>query len=511
MASNRTNGQRTHRHLQQVVAGLNDGVILIRPDGTIFSANEAALALHGVRTPAELGATVADYQSRFRVLSRSERRLPPGEDPMGRLLSFQPFGDTIVQVAPAGRSAPRWLHKTRGLVLTDRAGRPDCLALILDDVTEELGATERFERAFNANPAPATILRISDLRYVKVNQGFLDMTGWEREDVVGRTLYELDVLRSAEQRELGIEHLRRHRTIPQMEAEIEVPGGAKSVVVAGQPIELGDERCMLFTFMDLDPRKRMEHALRHSEERFSKAFRLTPVPTMICTLHGMRILEVNDAFVERLGHGAEHAVGRTPAELGLWVAADDRRGFEQALLRGGVRGFEVLVRTGTGETLHCAISGETVTINGEECALGVLHDITERKRSEAELLAAIESVMQDASWFGRTVVEKLAHIRGAGAPDAGGGARLADLTPREQEVLAHMCGGASDEQIARALGVSRHTVRNHVSTIYGKIDVHRRSSAIIWGRERGIDGQRAATREQAQHKAAKRGSAKGRI
>ena len=43
------------------------------------------------------------------------------------------------------------------------------------------------------------------------------------------------------------------------------------MVVAGQPIEVGDEPCMLFTFADLEPRRKAETALRHSEERFAKA------------------------------------------------------------------------------------------------------------------------------------------------------------------------------------------------------------------------------------------------
>jgi hypothetical protein len=34
-------------------------------------------------------------------------------------------------------------------------------------------------------------------------------------------------------------------------------------------------------------------------------------------------------------------------------------------------------------------------------------------------------------------------------------------------------------------------VRNHVSTIYGKIDVHSRSSAVVWARQRGFTGKKA--------------------
>ncbi|WP_431268042.1 hypothetical protein [Dankookia sp. P2] len=47
--------------------------------------------------------------------------------------------------------------------------------MILSDETERYDAEERFERTFNANPAPAAILRLLDLRYVKVNAGFLEL------------------------------------------------------------------------------------------------------------------------------------------------------------------------------------------------------------------------------------------------------------------------------------------------------------------------------------------------
>ena len=70
--------------------------------------------------------------------------------------------------------------------------------LILHDQTEQINAEQRFERAFNANPAPALICRLSDLRYVKVNQGFLEMTGYTREAVLGKSAYELDVLDGGE-------------------------------------------------------------------------------------------------------------------------------------------------------------------------------------------------------------------------------------------------------------------------------------------------------------------------
>jgi DNA-binding CsgD family transcriptional regulator len=155
--------------------------------------------------------------------------------------------------------------------------------------------------------------------------------------------------------------------------------------------------------------------------------------------------------------------------------------------QGNLRNYDIQLRTKEGALIDCLASAETVTIHGQQCVLSVLQDITERKRSEVELIAAIEAVMQNTSWFSRTVIEKLAQIRQPHSTSRGKG-ELADLTPREREVLGLMCQGQSDAEIGATLHLSRHTVRNHVATLYNKIHVHRRSAAIVWARERGVIG-----------------------
>ena len=272
MASDIIPRQRAdRRQLQQIIAGLTEGVILVDPDQTIFWANEAALAMHGVERLEELGATVSEYRKKFELRYRNNHRLLPGDYPMDRVIAGEAFSDVVVAVAGAGEDDPQWVHRIRSLVLTDTAGDPDCLVLVLHDATEQFDAEQRFERAFGANPAPAIICRLSDLRYIKVNQGFLEMTGYAKEDLIGRSVYDVDVLENAENKELAIDRLNKGLTVPQMEAFFKLPdGGSKSVIVAGQPIEIGEENCMLFTFIDLEPRKKAEDALRQSEERFPR-------------------------------------------------------------------------------------------------------------------------------------------------------------------------------------------------------------------------------------------------
>lgn len=480
--------QRADRHqLQRIIAGLSEGVILIDPDQTIFWANEAALAMHGAVSLEGLGVTVRDYRQRFELRYRNQHRLADDQYPMDRVVTGEEFRNVTVEVARTGEKDAQWVHEIRSLVLRDTAGDPDCLVLVMHDATARYSAEERFEKAFAANPAPALICRLRDLRYVKVNQGFLEMTGYAREDVLDRSVYEIDVLAEAENRELAVQRLNEGRTIPQMEARLPLPGRkTKFVVVAGQPIEMSEEACVLFTFMDLEPRKTAEAALRQSEERFAKAFRLAPVPMTVSTKEGFRILEVNDAFLGTTGYFAEEVVGRSTAEL--WFSgqpAEQKRLVQTLGAAGRLRDQEVSLKTKDGRRIDCLVSADAVSIHDEPCVLSVVQDITERKRSEEELAAAIEAVMQDTSWFSRTVLEKLALLReprGQNRPAA----ELADLTPRECDVLGRMCRGGSDEEIAGELKLSRNTVRNHVAMIYGKIGVHRRSAAIVWARDRGF-------------------------
>ncbi|WP_298954606.1 PAS domain S-box protein [uncultured Methylobacterium sp.] len=479
---------RSEQH--QIIASLTEGVILVTPDHRIAWANAAALAMHGVDRLEDLGGSVDGYRDRFVLRYRNHHPLGLDRYPLERAATGEVFEDVYVDVTRAGDASPAesWTHRIRSLVTAGPGGRPESHVLIVQDVTAQFEAEMRFERTFAANPAPAVICRLADLRYVRLNEGFSELTGFDADTVIGRTLYEVDVLAGAERRELAIARLKEGRTIPQMEARLPgAGGGERAVIVAGQPIEIADDPCMLFTFADLEPRRAAETALRASEERFETAFRLAPVPMLVARRDGFGLLSLNQAFTAAFGHGAE-ALGRAPGDLGLWVDEGARAAFERDLLRTGrVAGAETCLRPREGGERDCLVSAETVTIAGEACVLCALQDITGRKRSERELIAAIDAVMADTSWFSRAVIERLAGLRqpGRGAPDA----RLDALTARERQVLGLICQGLSDAAIGKRLSLARNTVRNHVAALYRKLGLHRRSEAVIWGRERGFPAQ----------------------
>jgi two-component system, NarL family, nitrate/nitrite response regulator NarL len=66
---------------------------------------------------------------------------------------------------------------------------------------------------------------------------------------------------------------------------------------------------------------------------------------------------------------------------------------------------------------------------------------------------------------------------------------LAELTPRELEILCHLAEGQSNKVIARNLGISDGTVKLHVKAILRKLDVHSRVEAAVIAVEENICGK----------------------
>ena len=243
---------------------------------------------------------------------------------------------------------------------------------------------------------------------------------------------------------------------------------------------------MLFTFADLHPRHLAQHALKHSEERFSKAFHMAPGPMAVLALEGLRILDVNGAFTAATGWRREEVVGRGEAELEIWGRGEVREALERELRdTGHLRGVDVQLRSKDGSAGDFLMSADTVQIHGSACVLSVMLDITERKQTETELMAAVESVLQDTSWLGQRIVEKMAAVTRTGR-DAAKVPEVSALPDRVREVLSLIAQGLGDDEIARKLGISKNTVRNHVSAIYDRLGIRRRSAVIVWARERGL-------------------------
>ncbi len=226
--------------------------------------------------------------------------------------------------------------------------------------------------------------------------------------------------------------------------------------------------------------KATNEALRQSQERFVQAFNAGPVAACLTTLGEERFLDVNNAFLALTGYNRGEIIGKTHRALYQWSSPEDLA--KRRLGDAPFRDQELTLRTRQGDVRTVLLSRELIDLGGERVNPKQFYDITERKRSETELKAALQRVMADTGWFAQRVTEELAQVRvGNEAP----GPR-AELSRREREVLERLARGLSNDAIAAELGLITQTVRNYISAVSNKLGVNSRAAAIIWARERGV-------------------------
>ncbi|MDR3573454.1 MAG: PAS domain S-box protein [Anaerolineaceae bacterium] len=140
------------------------------------------------------------------------------------------------------------------------------------------------------------------------------------------------------------------------------------------------------TNRDITESKLAAEAMRQSQESFVKVFQSNPSAMTISRLADGKFLTLNQAYTEIMGYTPPEIVGRTPAELDIYVHPEERQEIMQRLIEhGSIHNCEQQVHTQSGEERMIDISMESIPFNNEECILSAFLDITERKRAEKML------------------------------------------------------------------------------------------------------------------------------
>lgn len=128
-------------------------------------------------------------------------------------------------------------------------------------------------------------------------------------------------------------------------------------------------------------------------DAFHALFATSPAALALSRTRDGRFVEVNDRMCGLYGFRREEMLGRTSTDLGIWGDAADRAGLLGALQRDGrVRDVELSMRHRDGSPLVVLTSIDLVERDGESWMLSSNLDITQRKRTEAELRAAREEL-----------------------------------------------------------------------------------------------------------------------
>lgn len=291
-------------------------------------------------------------------------------------------------VRPDG--AERILHERITVTVDEQTGTARLFGTT-QDITErkrreiELRESEeRFSKAFHSSPAPLIITGLADGRFLHANNSFLRAFGYERDEVIGKTVDDLNLYVAHQDRKKLIEEMRTRGALRGYDCRARTKSGQiLDLLVSVEPVKLNGSECILSTAYDITERKNVEEALRESEERYRELFENAKDALYVHDLSG-RYTSFNRAAEQLSGFSRDEILGKhfsnfiSPAHLRY-----TRENLCRKLDHKGETTYEVDLVTKDRKRVPIEISSRLIYENGIAIGVqGVARDITERKRAE---------------------------------------------------------------------------------------------------------------------------------
>jgi PAS domain S-box-containing protein len=305
---------------------------------------------------------------------------------------------------PSGRPA---FYSATMHPIKDSHGRVVKLFGTVQDITErkrtedELRRSEeRFRKIFQSSPIPATITLLKG-PIVDVNEAWVRMSGYSREEAIGHSTIELGMVPDPEQRDQILKDLLKKRRLSNVEITRRTKSGElRDLLNTLELVELDGQECILNLQVDITERKGMEKELRRhsenleklveertrnlreSEEKFRRIYNAS-LDAIYTTSLGGEIVDMNPAGVSMLGFDSLDELKKVNIES-LYVNLEDQKRLIELASKGLVRDFEVQFRRKDGERIDAIINCHPLKDEqGRITALqGAIIDITERRHME---------------------------------------------------------------------------------------------------------------------------------
>jgi PAS domain S-box-containing protein len=292
----------------------------------------------------------------------------------------------------------------QGRKFYDESGTPILIAGAMTDITERKLAEEarheseeRFAKAARASPDGLFISRIADGGILEVNDSFVALSGYDRDEMIGKSTLDLGLYVDSVNRQRALAILREKNCVRDFEFELRRKSGeSRLVTLSAEPLELHGEHCWLMVIHDITERKRAEEALRKSEEEARR--RLSYVgaiyataPVGLCFLDSdLRFVRINELLAEVDGKSVEEHLGRTVSEIAPEVAEVVEPVLRRVIETGepALNVEQSIVMAAQPGVLRHFISSFFPIKNGGGRVIGVnvvVMEITQRKKIEEEL------------------------------------------------------------------------------------------------------------------------------
>ncbi len=250
---------------------------------------------------------------------------------------------------------------------------------------------KKFRLAFMTSPDSININRMSDGMYVEVNEGFLRIMGYKREEVIGRTSTELNIWKNPQDRQRLIDGLQADGHVENLSAQFcRADGTILEGLMSAGVIELQGEQCILSITRDITRLKQTEKSLHRSEERFLLAMKASHDGLFDWNLETNEIY-YSPAWKRMLGY-EDHEL---PNDFSIWESTTDpedvKKSWElqQKLITQQIDQFvmEFKMKHKDGHWVDILSRAEAIfDKNGKAIRMiGTHTDITEHKQAVAQL------------------------------------------------------------------------------------------------------------------------------
>ena len=168
---------------------------------------------------------------------------------------------------------------------------------------------EFFRRAFELSPDAINLNRAHDGLYVLVNEGFINMSGYTREELIGRTSIELDIWADPEDREKLVKVLLESGKMSNLETRFMIKSGEiRYGIISAVLFNLNEVPYILSLTQDITERKNFEDALRESEVKYRRLISLAPDGILLGSHDGL-ITGVNSSMLKITGRTSDELIG----------------------------------------------------------------------------------------------------------------------------------------------------------------------------------------------------------